>query len=527
MNCKYTKYVLPAVLILTLMPLFIFHLSFNNNDDQLMFLFSNGMSSKFQSNNLLLIHPVLSFLINKWNGITSARTNTYSLFLYTTLSTNIILLFVYFAQCNSIKKLPETLVMVIFIFLGYFLYFYLELEFTSVSLLLVLSVLYFIITNKQQNTILYIILFVIALLWRKESGIVFFLFSLPLWVIADLDKKKLFSTILTLFLIFIFIYLSEKMHVPYMQNNSFEKIKALDMVCARPSYYLHPSQSAPASVQLLKQWFCADELYLTGDWLAKTGELFSINFDISNLLHKIIRLIKDEQYGFLLFGLTLLSSTLSSKKHRRYLLFNLIILIIFLTYLLIFYRAPKRLILPILIILSLVQFHIFITSSINMWTRYSFILLISVFCIIKTYKLFRLSEQHKQEHIKFNEINNTINSHPEYLFVANPQTIMLNYLNTLTPIDSIFINGNIIIYGWINLSPDFKTYLQLFQLTNLTSDLINRDDILFINDDKDFESAYIRFMKDVHHVNTEFINVNLSPLIKTKKLLLKREPSPN
>ncbi len=525
MNCKYTKYVLPAVIVLAVFPFFIFSLSFNNNDDQLMLLFSNVTGIKFQSCNLILIHHTLGQFINKLNRILPFVINAYSLLLYATLILNIILLLIVFTHYSRVRTIFESLLIAIFIFLGFFLYFYLELEFTSVSLLLALSTLYLILVEEKQKTILYSCLFAIALLWRKESGIVFFIFFLPLWAIPELNKKKLISSSLILLSIFVIIYLTEIFNPPYLQNTTFEKIRVLDLVCARPSYYYLSSQFIPSYVELLQHWFCADDLYLEGNLLAETSKMFKINLDISLITKNLVRLVLDERYGFLLYGLTYLVSSLCNKKYRRYLFYNLIILISFFIYLSIFYRTPKRLVLPILLFFAFIQFHIFITSTLKKSIRYSFYLLMATLCTYKTYKLVILSVQHKQEHIQFNKIRTAINSHPEYLFIANPQTIKLNYMNSLVSTDSTYNYNNLIIYGWINLSPDFKIYLKQYQLTNLTIDLLNRKDVFFINDDVSFENTYIKFMRDRYHLETEFVSIYLSPELRTKKLILKHAPS--
>lgn len=524
MEGKYTKYALCICLVLLTLPFFLIHSSFNSNDDQLMqLLLSARLDNTFHSNTIL-ISKILGVFIAKLQNITSNSFNTYSILLLITQYVVFLLIGYLF-----IVKVPEinqsnSIFIFILLFIGILLYFYLELEFTSISILLCLTIPLFIIVQEKLNFTLLLALFLLALLWRKESGVLFFIFSIPLYTITSLNKKHL-TLFLGIGLLLIGCFYLVDLFLPaYHQANTVSNILAIDKICARPTYYVPSTSYSISTVNLVKNWFWVDPYFTENNFLPKLSQHFHFVTDPDFILTSVLRFLKDERFSILLFCLTYFFALLSTKKYNRYLWLNLILIVLLFGYLIIFHRTPKRLTLPLFSMLAIIQLFLFLKEQKKTLFRNVFMLLFTLISMYKLYCLVLLSAQHKNEHQVFNQINAEINKHPEYLFIANPITIKLHYMNACLPPNQMFIQKNILVFGWITLSPDYKAILHSKGLNNLTRDIIARKDILFLNEDVDFENYYCAFLLERYHLDCTFIDFPLGEKsIHPRKLVLKND----
>lgn len=519
-NRKYTKYVVAALLVFFALSFIFLDLSFNNNDDQLMLFLNSGIMRIPDAGNLILIHHLsaqfMAFLYTEY----SFSFNLYSVLLYITL----LVLFTYISVLlfNKINIQNAVLrsVILLLISAGLFLYFFMELEFTSVSVLLVMSILLIQIIHNEVNLLLLLIIFTVAILWRKESGFVYFLFVWPLFLAPEISKRKLITFILLSGGIFVFLYLSEYFHAPYFDSHTFQKVEALDKICARPTYRIATaSQNLPAE-NLVKSWFCVDPLYLNTPFLTESAKEYSYQLAFKYILSNFLRLFADERFSISLFCFTLLFCLLKLTKYTKYLLANTLIIIVFICYLIVFKRTPKRLILPVFTLCSVIQIFIFFYSASKNLTKRLFILLLAIVFCYKFFCLIKLSKLHQQQHQEFDKITSYINANPDKLFIANPISMKLHCMNTLANTENLLPHKNVIVYGWISLSPDYKRMLHYYGLNNLTSDIVKTKDILFINDDVFFEANYCQFLYNQYQVKAHFIDyTSENTPVKIRKLI--------
>ncbi len=519
-NRKYTKYVVAALLVFLAIPFIFLNLSFNNNDDQLMLFLSSGLMRIPDAGNVILIHHLWGQFIAALYAHYTFSFNLYSVLLYITLYALFIYISVLLFNKIKLRSFVLSAVILFLIVAGLFFYFFMEVEFTSVSILLVMAVLLSQIIHKEGHLLPLLLIFTAAILWRKESGFIYFLFVWSLFLIPDINKKKLIKFILFSGGIFILLYLSEYLHSSYFDFHTFQKIEALDKLCARPTYRTDPANQNLAAENLIKSWFCADPLFLNTSFLTDTAKWYVYHSDIKLIFTNLLRLIADERFSIILFSITLLFCLLKPSKYTKYLLLNTFVIFILVFYLIIFKRTPKRLILPLFTLFSVIQIFIFFSVTAKATTRRLFIILLALVLSYKFFCLIKLSNLHEQQHQEFDRITAYINAHPDKLFIANPISMKLHFMNTLTNTEDLLPHKNVIVYGWISLSPDYNRMLAYYGLNNLTHDVEKRKDILFINDDLFFETNYCQFLYEQYHVKVHFIDYpSENTPVKIRKLV--------
>jgi hypothetical protein len=147
------------------------------------------------------------------------------------------------------------------------------------------------------------------------------------------------------------------------------------------------------------------------------------------------------------------------------------------------------------------------------------ILLVSL-SAYKFYCTSKLIYIHHENHQIFDDCKNEINAHPNNLFIALDDFPM-QFMNAWQTPQYIFPAYNIIPTGWYACSPDYQVLLRFHQLKNLTSDLKNRNDILFLTNDGALQSAYINVMKQRYNINCHFEKAeNGFSFLHPKKLVI-------
>ena len=129
---KYKNFLLFFCVIAILLLWYFFPVSFDNNDDQVMFGISSGLFSGISSPNLILTNIVIGKLLNHlfiiYNGI-----NWYTLYLQIAqIFSFLIICYVFLKNINNSFLLP--LFIVSFVVSGFFTLCIIKLQFTTVSI---------------------------------------------------------------------------------------------------------------------------------------------------------------------------------------------------------------------------------------------------------------------------------------------------------------------------------------------------------------------------------------------------------
>ncbi len=497
-----------------LLLLLFFPISYDNNDDQLMYFLSSGVLSDNPSAHLLLTNILIGKALRLFFHLTE-KVNWYTLYLQS------ILLLSFLTICYSlVKKKNITLVtsgiIVSTVLFGFYALCIVKMQFTTVSLLCMFAGwLYFRESNTPESSVLYPLLLVaIAILVRKESYFVFMLF-VPSYILLHLsDKFRIKQTILFIVAVSAFFFLFGWINnndAVYKKENTYTYVKAIDAIVVKP-VRLDDAQLVQQSftkndISLMKSsWFVADEAYSSGQHIFHLTDNIRSNRTLPEMIEALKGFMADQRYLLLLYGLSIIGIVLVSRRYLKEVFVYGITFLAFLLYLSASEHIPHRVIYPVLSFLIILHLSFIVEDGSMEQVRWQtgFLCVLLLLSVYKFYCTTQLYSIQKENHRVFVEREKEISSHPEYLFVALYDGLQTEYMNAWQTPLSLFDKKNIVLTGWYPCTPDYKVVLQQHQLTNLTSSLKGKKEVLFLTDLENFPPNYVQMMKERYGIKCHF-----------------------
>ncbi len=498
-----------AVLLLWL----YFPISFDNNDDQVIFAISSGFLTGIPSPNLILTNLLIGKLLNQ-AFILTPKINWYTLYLQVAQLFSF-LTFCYFFIVNKKFKLLESILIILIIFLGFFSLCIVKLQFTTVSLFCCFTAL-FIMQSELHNKIKFgwsLFFITLSILIRKDVFYIFILFSVAILYINRKDKiflKTYFLTMLFSVLIFSVFFFINNNNKNYKELQTNKNIELIDIIAAKPTKItdeiLQNNNFSKDDILLMRSWFFADDNYSVINKIEQLAKSIKTYRSIEEIKFELIKFVQDERYIIAFYTLSILLLLFFLRRLYSIWLINLLLFLVLFVYLIITSRIPHRLTFPILTYLILVNIFYFLKNENRLLIRYSVLFL---FFFISTYKFYctsKLVKINNENHKIFNGCNNEINKHPNNLFIALDGFPLQNMNAWQTP-DNLFKNKNIILTGWYVCTPDYQVLMKNHKLKNLTSDLISHKNILFLTNSETVQNSYIKVMKQRYNIDCHFEDV--------------------
>lgn len=428
---------------------------------------------------------------------------------------------------NKYINLLISLLFVYFIFFGLYFICMVKLQFTTVALFCALTGLLLFINreDKKNNNVLSALFIIVAFLIRKDTFFISIAFLLPILFI-EYNKvnaiRKNIKTIIAVCIVFITCLYVNNNSKEYKESQTYSNFNAIDIIAAKPTTLktniLIENKLSVDDIILLQHWFMADEAYLTGKKIEHFAKSIKCNRNTIEIISEFKKFATDERYILLVYFITIVFILFFSKKNITFCLLNLSIFLFLLLYLTITSRIPHRITFPIISYLSLAN--IFVIFKNNNNSKMQLYLLCLLF-VISNYKAYCTSKLYKIQtvyHETFKKYTHEIKQHPESIFIAL-ETLPIQYNDAWQIPKNIFPAHNVIINGWYACTPDYQYLLSTKHLTNLTSDLKNRNDILFLTNDSTLQRAYINVMKQRYNINCHFEAVDGFRYLKPQQLV--------
>lgn len=512
-----------AILLLWL----YFPISFDNNDDQVMFAIGSGVLSEIKSSNLILTNVLIGRLLNQFS-LFSIKINWYTLYLQTAQMLSFLAICYVFIKNKKYNFLDSILILLI-IFLGFFSLSIVKLQFTTVALFCCFSALFFLQSELNNKIKFGLSLFFISLsiLIRKDVFYIFLLFSVAVLFINRKDKKNIkFYFLIMLFsvLIFSIVVLINKNNKIYKQQQTYKNIEALDIIAGKPikinDEVLQKYNFTNNDILLMQSWFFADDNYFANNKIEQLAKSLKANRSVDEVKAELIKFVQDERYILAIYAFSILLLLFFLRKLYSIWLLNFLLFFALFIYLIITSRIPHRLTFPILTYLILVNIFYFLKNENRFLIRNSVLFLFFFVSVYKFYCTTNLIKINNENHSIFNGCKNEINNHPNNLFVAL-DGFPLQYMNAWQTPENMFTNKNIILTGWYVCAPDYKVLMQNHKLKNLTSDLIGHKNVLFLTSSEILQNAYIKVMKQRYNIDCHFEDVQNGFLyLHPKKLVI-------
>jgi hypothetical protein len=431
-----------------------------------------------------------------------------------------------FIKDRSINILFSIISVFILLF-GFYFTCIVKLQFTTVALFCGFTGLLCLIKkeNNKHSNILFAMFIIVAFLIRKDTFYISITFLIPILLTNNNEKVALLKhikTIIVVCLVFIISLYINNIRKEYKEAQTYSNFNAIDIIAAKPTIIkpnvLIENKLSVDDIALLQHWFMADEAYLTGKKIEHFAKSIKGNRNTIEIISELKKFATDERYILLVYFITIVFILFFSKKNIKLCLLNLSLFLLLLLYLTITSRIPHRVTFPIISYLSLANIFVIFKSNNN--TKMQLYLLCLLF-VISNYKAYCTSKLYKIQtvyHDTFNKYTHEINQHPKTIFIAL-DAFPVQYADAWKSSKNIFPAHNIILSGWYACTPDYQHLLDLHQLKNLTIDLKNRNDILFLTNDITLQTAYINVMKQRYNLNCHFENTTGFTYLNPKKLV--------
>ena len=505
------KYLLTFLAFVTILLLWkYFPISFDNNDDQAMFAISAGVFSKIQSPNLILSHLIVGkslsqlFLFNK-------NINWYTLYLQIIQLFSFIAIAFLFIKKNSLSLL-SSIGLILFLLLGFFSLSIVKLQFTTIALFCCFTALFYMQCDLKTSykSIIILVFVAISILIRKDSFYIFMLFCIPIFISKIKDRNEIVRIVsismIAVCVFFACMFFTNNNSV-YKEQQTYTHVNAFDIIAGKTikinNTIIQKNNFSKNDIALIQSWFMADDVYLKGNKLEQVAIQLQANRNITEIQQELKKFVQDERYLLLLYLISLLLVLLFNRKSISIVCLNFLVFIFVLMYLTVTSRIPHRITFPILTYLVLLNVWLFFENVERKKTKFGVMILLVSLSAYKFYCTSKIIYIHHENHQIFDACKNEINAHPNNLFIALDDFPM-QFMNAWQTPQPIFPIYNIIPAGWYACSPDYQFLLKLHHLKNLTSDIKNRNEILFLTNDDALQSAYINVMKERYHIVCHF-----------------------
>lgn len=507
---KYKYFLLLFSCIAVLLLWQFFPISFDNNDDQIMFAISSGVFSNIKSIQLIHINVLWSKIIALFFQA-SNHINWYTLFL------QIVQLFCFLALCylflvNKKQNLIDSAMIILIVFLGFFSLNFVKLQFTTVSIMCILTALFYVqshVENKKKY-ILFFFLFFLSILIRKHAFAIFLIFSIILLFKEGNQKLNIRNFLLINCCSFIIFGLAFFVNSHYQNQDSNRKFNTLDIIVGKPTKIydriLQKYDFTKDDISLMQSWFFADDVYLNNGKIEQFAKEIQAHRNWNEVKVELKKFINDERYVLIFYALSILVVLAFARKYYVVMAINFLLFCFLISYLLFTTRIPHRVMFPILTYLVLINLYWFLQAQNKKFIKYS---VLGLFLIISAYKFYcttKLISIQRENHLVFNACKDEINKHPKKLFIAL-DGFPLQYMNAWQTPENMFLEYNIIPTGWYVCTSDYQVLLQKHQLKNLTSSLLNKENVLFLTNSVALQKSYISVIKQRYGVDCHFENI--------------------
>jgi len=522
---KYFSLFLSGIAILLLWC--TFPISFDNNDDQVMFAISSGLFSTIESPNLILTNIFIGKTLNRL-FLFNKNINWYTLYLQTIQLFCFIAIAFLFIKKNSLSLL-SSIGIILFFFLGFFSLCIVKLQFTTVALLCCFTALFYIQSDLKTSYKSFIILvfYAISILIRKDSFYVFMLFCIPIFISKIKDRNEIIRIVSVLIvaicIFFAGIVLNNNNSV-YKEQQTYSHVNAIDIIAGKTikinNAIIEKNNFSKNDITLIQSWFMADDVYLKGDKLEQVALLLKANRNITETQQELKKFVQDERYLLLLYLISFVFVFVFNRKSISIVCLNFIVFVFVLMLLTITSRIPHRITFPIITYLILLNVWLFFENVEKRKIKFGAIILLVSLSVYKFYCTSKLIHIHHENHKIFDAYKNEVNAHPNNLFIAL-DGFPMQFMNAWQSPENIFPAHNIIPTGWYACSPDYQSLLRLHGLKNLTSDIKTRSEVLFLTNNNALQSAYINVMKERYNVVCHFEKAeNGFVFLHPKKLII-------
>lgn len=496
--------------IAALLLIWFFPICFDNNDDQTMYAICSGLMTGVSSPNLILTNILTGKSLSNL-FVLSKKINWYTLYLQT--AQGVSFLFICWVFIRNTKSTFFTAGMaVLFILAGFFSQCFVRIQFTTVALFCGFAALLSlqIRMNKLLKFLFFSFFITIAIFIRKDAFYIFMAFSLPV-LLTELNTNNFIriyvGAMIIAGIVFIGSNFLDSENKTYKEQQTHSNVKALDIIAANPikidENILQKYRFTRSDILLLQSWLVADDAYLTGGKIEQLAKELKTNRNISEIIQELKKFAADERYLIFVYGLTGIIILLFARNFLRPFLFNLIVFSGLLLYLTITARIPHRVTFPILTYLILLNVFYVQESNIRETKKHAIMLLLLIVSGYKFYCTSKLIQLHKEYHQTYNSCRDEITAHPESLFIA-ADGFPLQYMNAWQTPKNNFPARNVILAGWYACTPDYKVIIKFHQLKNLTTDLKNKKNILFLTESLVLQDAYVKVMKERYNIVCHF-----------------------
>lgn len=508
---KYKYFLIFFSGIVLLLLLCFFPISFDNNDDQAMYFICSGILSGVSSPNIAHTNLIIGLALNKLFALNDTI-NWYTVYLQLVQMSALLTIYFILIYNKGINFLLSVLLLTFLIF-GFSVLCVVKLQYTIVALLSCAAALCCIYSElPTKNKYLLALFFITAMiLIRKDSFYIFIGFNVPILFLKfsrwEFDKSHILilANAVVLFYILSFINHTDTM---YQKTQMYKYFKALDDAGDKPVKYTSADLKAYGFTEddmiLIKARYPASESYSAGPNIIQLSEKIKSKRSIEEMSAEIKKFIADERYILLVYLLSIIFLLYFSPRLYPVVFLNGIIILGFLAYLSATIRIPHRVTFPLLIYVSVVNLYFFAKAEIKNKSKMLVLFLFAILGIYKFYCTCKLIDMHKENHTIFSTCRNEINRHPDYLFIALHDGFPVEYMNAWQAPKNLFPKNNLIMTGWNVWAPDFRNVLQHHQLKNITTDLKNKQHVVFLTNSQTYMQAFINVMKQRYNLSCHF-----------------------
>ncbi|MCB0508735.1 MAG: hypothetical protein KDD21_10600 [Bacteroidetes bacterium] len=505
---------------------FYFPIAFDNNDDQIIYGICAGIFTGTPSSHIVLSHifigKFLQYLFSTFPGF-----NFYTLYL------ELVLLCCFIAMGKTVTTRINTSIFYywfipIFIFLGLFSLVVVSIQFTMVAILCAVTTLLLLQSNvtDKYKIIVGLLFIVLAILIRKESFYIFLLFVVPLYLLQDKTEKsttrKVVFISIILFALLMIINNNDRI---YKQQKTYRNIETLNILATQPIQYdsikINKAGFSIEDISIIKWWFLADDSYWNSEKLNHLAKEIRTIRNMDEVVQELKIFIELERYSILIFLLSLALVLWANPQKRKLVLFNTFILLSIIVLLLTCAHLPFRVSNPIFIYLILTHIYYSINSEKKSILKTSALLLLFVFAVYKFNCVLKLSDVHHQNEQQFKAYMDDINNHPEYTFVFI-DAFPFHLMNAWKKPETFFKYPNILISGWYAYTPDYATFLKQRKLKNLSTDLIGKEQVVFLCRYNDVLKTYLDVLQQRYAKKFKVVSLPTTAfkILAPKKLVL-------
>ncbi len=405
----------------------------------------------------------------------------------------------------------------VYIFLSLYLLFYLDfiirVSYNNASIMFGISVFIYVLMNikdlSNRKIILIGLLFTISYLIRQESIYFVVCFSLPAFYFVKEHYKKLFYFIFPIIMIISAHRITDNFAFSKEQKefNEFNRIRGefheykISMLNLNNQHIFDSNNWTSNDYLLLCTWFFIDEYKYNIETLTN---IFIYSVPVlpdGNYIKKVIDTFElNIKYLFLSFILILFYSTINIKKSLLLLLY-FFYSILGIIALIIFFRFPERIAIPVFMIIFLVLFYSITLFGIKERNINKIILILLLVPVI-SYRIYELSKlipiysslikQYNNNYI--NKLNKDYANSILILPIRPDIAMPMEFINPLKNNQNKF---HIIPSGWQTYSPSFynslKKYFNVNKAYNIFPLMVSKNTYLLIPDKwAQFISIYLK-----------------------------------